>query len=849
MADRTKLPSIDILNFEGLATKQSPETIKPTQLRECKNADFFREYGSMSKMRGNLPVLGSIYSEIDPNTGGGVTKGVYWGANYKAQDLSGAIDRHVLIGAGTTLQELNSNGSITELLDGEPDELYRSSCKLDRFLFITSQDPFDVGKRGQMSKYDGTRITQWGLTEPGGQVIKYTDGGSTETVGEAIEEFDDADLFTEGNSTATNSTLPAWNGTSVKMVGGAASTSSYIERLNVTPFAINTIIEDRAKMQVYIPREEYRKLAISGRAISVYVGSSATLGGNYYRYDFQIGRLFEGWNTLVFDFSTFPSGDFGTTVGIPDDEFLASYRFEIITNDASDEATVYFDQFVSLDEGAPTPTFADPDPATGGIFNQSSSAVWNYRVTFVDDAGFESNAGPESIEADNTTGDVDYGQIDLTIVPISENDAVVRRNLYRTVASGSEFLFLDTLNDNVTATYTDSTSDISLGSSTPPVFGGLIFDNSRPPSGAMSMMWKRTAFVAGDPLNPTVLAYSRFDLPEAFPILNAIEFDERVTGLFATSIGLVVTTESSWHRVLGDNPDYIVDVVKEGFGGVGFRGTGTSREIGWAVDRDGLRLYDLREALKVSEVIRDRVDAFDKSALEDTHTVHSRRDNMLLWFTKDADGVYSSIYNYTYLVDEVRQGWFNQIEANPATFDIQAMWEVEDDNGDHKLYGCTSGGMVHSFMEPDAANWTDDDGKQRAITFEMQTARLRLGDMPVAVELTGESGRVSPRLIELRAKERTGKAHSWTVTLSTCDSSADAATPRDTQEMTFNFDAGKSLMRLPPQDLTPGEFLQVKVTNSQKNVDVAITGIRIFFMVRPGQFVVTGSQLGSGGQN
>ena len=39
-------------------------------------------------------------------------------------------------------------------------------------------------------------------------------------------------------------------------------------------------------------------------------------------------------------------------------------------------------------------------------------------------------------------------------------------------------------------------------------------------------MWKRTAFLAGDPLNPNLLYFSRFDLPEAFPLSNAIEFDD-----------------------------------------------------------------------------------------------------------------------------------------------------------------------------------------------------------------------------------------------------------------------------------------------------------------------------------
>ncbi len=844
MSARPKMPSIDIVQFEGLFTKSNPETLKATQLRECKNADFFREYGSLSKLRGNSRVLNGLYTES------GNVKGIYWGANYKAQDLSGAIIRKIIVGAGTTIQQIESDGSLTELLTGEPDTLFRTSGQFDRFLFFTSQDPVDVGKRGQMSKYDGTRVSTWGLEAPGNQEIKFTDGGSTETADEAIESFDDSSIFTVSNATVSDSTRPAWRGTSTAVVKGTSSTSAYIELLNTTSFHINTVTEDRAQAQLYIPREEYRKLATSGRAVSVYVGSEAALTANYYRFDFQIGRLFEGWNTLLFDFSTFPSGDFGTTVGTPDDDNLISYRFEIITNNATDAPTVYWDRFVSLDQGAPIPTF---DTGVGTIFPRSDSSIWIYKVTFVDDAGFESNAGPESVDADNTTGTTSYGEIDLTTVPISKNATTVKRNIYRTVASGSEFLFLDTINDNVTTTYTDTTPDTSLGTSTPPVVGELVFDHSRPPSGGIALVWKRTAFIAGDPLNPNVLAYSRFDLPEAFPVNNAIELDERITGLFKTYLGVVITTETSYWRIIGDNPDYTVDKVIEGYGGVGPRATGTGREVGWAVDRDGLRLYDLREAIKISEVIRDRVDAFNKSNLEDTQTVHSRRDNAIIWLNKDGDGVYSDAYLYQYMIDEVRRGWFSQIVPDPATFDTQHIWEIEDSDGEFKLYASTSGGMVHEMMSSDSLNWIDDQGQERAVTMDIQTAYMRLGVTEEAIGLTGSSGRVVPRFVELRAKEDNGAAHTWTVTVDTCDSASENATVRDTQDLTFDFKAGQSLLRLPTQDLIPGEYMRLRLVNSELDKDLQVMGVKIYYLVRPGQFAVTGEAgggiAGAGGQN
>jgi len=421
------------------------------------------------------------------------------------------------------------------------------------------------------------------------------------------------------------------------------------------------------------------------------------------------------------------------------------------------------------------------------------------------------------------------------------------------VASGSTYLFHSTINDNVTTDVSDTTADTSLGADQPPLLGDLIFDHSPPPSSGITLMWKRTSFLAGDPLNPNILSYSRFNLPQAFPINNAIEFDERITGLFSTYLGIVVTTETSYHRILGDNPDYTVDKVIDGFGAVGPRAVGTGREVGWAVDRDGLRLYDLRQALKISEVIRDRVDAFNKSTLEQTHTVHIKKDNNLIWFTKDSDGVYSDIYSYQYMLDDVRKGWYAQIIPNPTTFDLQHLWETEDSNGDFRVYGCTSGGQVHEMFSETALNWVNDDDSERAITLEIQSPYMRLGATDEATGLAGASGRVVPRYIELRIKENTGAAHTWTVTLDTSDSASENAAVRATQVLTFDFKAGQSLMRLPTLDLIPGEYVRFKVTNAELNKDVSIMGIKIYYLVRDGQFAVTGEAgggiAGAGGQN
>jgi hypothetical protein len=372
--------------------------------------------------------------------------------------------------------------------------------------------------------------------------------------------------------------------------------------------------------------------------------------------------------------------------------------------------------------------------------------------------------------------------------------------------------------------------DASLGSNTPPLVGDTIFDNSPPPSAGITVVWKRTAFLAGDPLNPNLLYYSRFDLPEAVPFANTIELDDRITGMFKTYLGLVVTTETAYWRVIGDNPDYTVDQVIEGFGGVGFRGVGTARETGWVVDREGMRLYDLRETIKVSEVIRDRIDAFDKSLLEDTHTGHSKTNNAIVWFAKDSAGLYTNSYLYQYMIDEIRRGWYSELVFNPTTFNIQHVWEVEDENGDFFFYAGTDKGMVFELFSPNSLNWVDETGKTRAIVMQLQTPFMRLGPSPEAKELEGATGRVYPRFVELRIKEETGAAHEWTVTVDSSDSAAENATVRDTQDITFTF----------------GEYVRLTVKNEEKDKDLRIMGAKLYYHVRPAQYPVTGV---AGGQS
>lgn len=89
-----------------------------------------------------------------------------------------------------------------------------------------------------------------------------------------------------------------------------------------------------------------------------------------------------------------------------------------------------------------------------------------YRITFITVDG-ETEGGTASnalTVADNTAN----GKVALTSIPTG-GSAVTSRKIYRTAAGGSAYLFLTTLGDNTTTSYTDNIMDSNLGVAAPTI--------------------------------------------------------------------------------------------------------------------------------------------------------------------------------------------------------------------------------------------------------------------------------------------------------------------------------------------------------------------------------------------
>ncbi len=99
--------------------------------------------------------------------------------------------------------------------------------------------------------------------------------------------------------------------------------------------------------------------------------------------------------------------------------------------------------------------------------------AYQYAVTFETQDG--SSALGTAASVTTTTGSQ---EVSITAIPIGPAGTVLRR-LWRTTVGGSTFYQLATLNDNVTTTYTDTTSDTTLTAngafSKKTAFGGALF--------------------------------------------------------------------------------------------------------------------------------------------------------------------------------------------------------------------------------------------------------------------------------------------------------------------------------------------------------------------------------------
>jgi hypothetical protein len=111
---------------------------------------------------------------------------------------------------------------------------------------------------------------------------------------------------------------------------------------------------------------------------------------------------------------------------------------------------------------APTTTCTVGTATSGGAV---TAGTHQYKITFVYSTGDESLASSASTQITVVGG---TQTVPLTAIPLGGAN-VVARNIYRTAAGGSTYLYLAQIADNTTTTYSDTISDGSLAVNEPTI--------------------------------------------------------------------------------------------------------------------------------------------------------------------------------------------------------------------------------------------------------------------------------------------------------------------------------------------------------------------------------------------
>lgn len=194
---------------------------------------------------------------------------------------------------------------------------------------------------------------------------------------------------------------------------------------------------------------------------------------------------------------------------------------------------------VGIDTPGTAPTVAD-----GGAGNLNG--VYQWRVTF-ESPTHESSPGPIS-----TKLTLANRQVSLTNVPTSSDTQVTKRNIYRIGGVIPEWLYVGTINDNTTTTFTDNVSDLNLGEA-------LTFDRDPPRTTLKGIIEHKSRAFAFD---GNELLFSNEEEPEGWDPTHvlAIGGSSDIKGLGTTGSVLLVIKDTETWVLLGESIDDFVRI-------------------------------------------------------------------------------------------------------------------------------------------------------------------------------------------------------------------------------------------------------------------------------------------------
>jgi hypothetical protein len=136
--------------------------------------------------------------------------------------------------------------------------------------------------------------------------------------------------------------------------------------------------------------------------------------------------------------------------------------------------------------------------------------------------------------------------VTLSSVPTSLDPQVTGRKIYRTVAGGSDFFWLATLNDNVQTTFIDNIPDLALA-----VAPALETDHDVVPNGKFAAWWDERLWVSGDNIvYDSQISYpEHMDTSARYVTIQKGDTSDEIMGLMPYKDSLYVFRKKSLHVI------------------------------------------------------------------------------------------------------------------------------------------------------------------------------------------------------------------------------------------------------------------------------------------------------------
>lgn len=788
------LPSHRFELYKGISTNLRPDEVALQHLLTGTNVDAFTQFRCLGKVPGTTKVS---------DTHGAAVTSLHW---YKYFDLTGTEQRALLsFAADGVLRSVNTTtGALTTLQSSLTNGALRGVEMLNR-MHLTGPEQRGLTTGG--IKYDGTRTTNWGTLAP----------GQAETVHQSLDASASWNASTD--VTKANSTTSIDGGGSVSVAKtGTATTEAYIDRTGLS-HDFSALGQDTLFVYLHLPYGVLQKLATSGTAVQVILGTSGVVNVN--NYNFSVGELVPGWNLLSMLVNTPDStGGAGAT-----ENNVTVIRLRLVTSSSSQTFSgVLWDKVFSQANGKPS-------VALGAAGNPDGT--YTYRVAFLTEYGLVSNGGPSSASIVATSD-----KVSLTAVPVSADTQVIARLIYRDQDADAVYRFVGTIDDNVTTTFTDDVADADLGSADLPLAGSDSFDSTPPGRLYASVVWLgRIIGIDADEHFRVIIG--DLNNPEAARIVDQLVLEENLIALEVHGAGLLLYSADSTFLMTGDGvtAPFVVERVSTQLGANSYRMVCTIKNIHMV--QHEAEVFFVLNPNDPWLINKHRLDHFrddiTASTRSDGFLVHDRSRNRVILFNKGSGATYNQLDVWQYGTSgheeisgdgagvdpqDVRVGgWFSLTLPTNVNPKCAAMIERTADLPECWIGG--NDGYIYWLGDPSTVNHADGSSSA-AISTTLKTCAVPLGSRL--------GGRGEPRFLAINAEASVQT--DWTATVALLSDADGAAI--NSVSFTVTLGAGNTSVIVPVPDLGDrGEWATVQLANATTNGHLeVIKNLELFYVPR-----------------